>query len=45
VHLTTDGGPEDPIVLVTEFLHGEPRCHWVDIVDTSNVGNSAGWAR
>jgi len=44
VHLTTDGGAEDTIILVTELFHGEPWLVWVDIVDASNVRDGGGRA-
>jgi hypothetical protein len=44
VHLPTDGGAEDTVVLVAKLLHGKPGGHWVDIVDASNVGDGAGRA-
>src|ERR1700712_2301837 len=45
VHLTTDGGAEDTIVLVAELLHSKPWSHRVDIVDASDIGDGAPRAR
>src|ERR1700712_1328766 len=41
VHLSADGGPENAIVFIAELLHGEPWGHWVNIVDTPDIGDGA----
>ena len=39
MHLATDRVAEKPIVLVAELPHRKPWAVWVNIVNTSNVGN------